>query len=256
MSAYQIPVLLYHRIVNERSKIGKHKIYVWERNFREQMKFLKENGYKTLTFENLAGRMEEWKNGYPGTSNLPTFQPSVILTFDDGYEDNYTLLFPILKEFGFTAVIYLVTKQTRNEWAIKEGEPELKMMTREMIREMSNYGIEFGGHTRTHADLKNTPKEKLADEISGCKKDVEEITGKPAVSFAYPFGAHKEETLQAVRDAGYTYGITTIFGPKELKEDPMRVRRIEVRPGDGASRFKYKVSGYYFLRSYLQNIFS
>src|ERR1041385_3839620 len=106
MSEYQLPILLYHRIVNENSKIGKHKIYVWEKNFREQMKFLKENGYSTITFNELGNKSS---------------RKNIILTFDDGYEDNYTILFPILKEFGFTAVIYLVTKQTRNEWAMKEG---------------------------------------------------------------------------------------------------------------------------------------
>ena len=143
-------------------------------------------------------------------------------------------------------MIYLVTKQTRNEWAIKEGEPELKMMTKEMIREMSNYGIEFGGHTRRHIDLKKTAKEKLADEVAGCKKDIEEITEKPAISFAYPFGAHNDETLQAVRNAGYKYGITTIFGPKKWQEDLMRIRRIEVRQNTSLFSFKRKVSGKYF----------
>jgi len=241
MKTFQLPILLYHRIVNENSKIGKHKIYVWEKNFRQQMKFLKENGYHTITFNEIEKVSSE---------------KQIILTFDDGYEDNYTILFPILKEFGFTAVIYLVTKHKRNKWAIKEGEPELKMMTKEMIKEMSDYGIVFGGHTRYHVDLKNTSKEKLADEIAGCKNDVEEITGKPALSFAYPFGAHNEETLQAVRDAGYKYGITTIFGPTNWKEDLMRIRRIEIRPKDGLSKFKFKASGYYFQKSYLQNIFS
>ena len=240
MNSYQIPILLYHRIVNEQSKIGNHKIYVLEKRFRGQMKFLKENGYKTITFNEIE---------------KPSSEKNIILTFDDGYEDNYTILFPILKEFGFTAVIYLVTKQTKNEWAIKEGEPELKMMTIKMIKEMSNHGIEFGGHTRLHADLKKTPKENLIDEIAGCKKDVEEIIGKPAISFAYPFGAHDDETLQAVRNAGYKYGITTIFGPKNWQEDLMRIRRIEVRPNTSLFSFKRKVSGNYFEKS-IYNLFS
>src|ERR1051326_4553370 len=139
---------------------------------------------------------------------------------------------------------------------MKEGEPELKMMTKEMIREMSNYGIEFGGHTRTHIDLKKTLKEKFAYEISGCKKDVEEITGKPAVSFAYPFGAHNKEAEDAVRSAGYKYGISTIFGPTDWKEDLMRIRRIEIRPTDGLSKFKFKTSGKYFQKNYLQHLIS
>lgn len=115
-----------------------------------------------------------------------------------------------------------------------------------MVREMSDYGIEFGGHTRTHVDLKNTSKEKLSDEIAGNKKDVEEISGKPAISFAYPFGAYNEEAVREVKAAGYKYGITTKFGPEKWKEDLMRIRRIEIRPKDGLSRFKFKASGKYF----------
>jgi peptidoglycan/xylan/chitin deacetylase (PgdA/CDA1 family) len=231
MTEYQLPILLYHRVVNSHSKIGKHKLYVFEKDFHLQMKFLKDHGYETITFKDIDAVAPEKK---------------VILTFDDGYEDNYTHLFPILKEFGFTAVIYLVTGSERNEWALKEGEPEIKMLSKERIREMSDYGIEFGGHTRTHVDLKNTSGKKLEEEIAGCKKDVEAITGKPAISFAYPYGAHKEETLKAVRDAGYKYGISTIFGPNNWKEDPMRIRRIEVRPSTSLSSFKRKVSGHYF----------
>ncbi len=241
MSEYQLPILLYHRIVNASSKIGKHKIYVREKNFREQMKFLKENGYETITFSEIE---------------KVSVKKKIILTFDDGYEDNYTILFPILKEFGFTAVIYLTTKQTRNEWAMKEGEPELKMMSKEMIREMSDYGIEFGGHTRTHMDLKKTSTEKYTDEITGCKKDVEEITGKTCVSFAYPFGAHTKQTEDAVKNAGYKFGISTIFGPENFGEDLMRVRRIEIRPNDGLSKFKFKTSGKYFQKDYLQYLLS
>lgn len=105
MSEYQLPVLLYHRIVNSQSKTGNHKIYVREKNFRRQMKHLKEDGHQTITFHDLASSLR-----HAAPENQLGKKP-VILTFDDGYEDNYTVLFPILKEFGFTAVIYLVTNK-------------------------------------------------------------------------------------------------------------------------------------------------
>lgn len=244
MNSSQIPILLYHRIVNTQSKIGKHKIYVWEKNFRKQMKFLKENSYKTVTFKELSQ-----------LSNHLTIQPSVILTFDDGYEDNYTILFPILKEFNFTAVIFLVTKLSCNEWAIREGEPQLKILDREMIREMSEYGIEFGGHTQTHPDFTKIPVTEAKKEIKECKRDIEEITGKPCICFAYPFGVYNEEILQATKNVGFQFGITTIFGPKNLDEDKMRIRRIEVRPRTTLFSFKRKASGRYFEKS-IFNLFS
>ena len=244
MIMYRIPILLYHRVVNEQCKTGKHKIYVAEKQFRRQMSFLKDNGYRTLTFRDLLPDA-------PSSSQ----NPSVILTFDDGYEDNYTVLFPILKEFGFKAVIYLVTGKRTNEWAVKEGEPDLKMMTREMIHDMSNYGIEFGGHTRNHVDLKKTLPEKFHDEIAGCKQDVEAMTGKPCLSFAYPFGAHNEAVESAVNEAGYPFGISTIFGPVDWRSDLMKIRRIEVRPRTTLCSFRRKVSGRYHEKN-IFNFFS
>jgi peptidoglycan/xylan/chitin deacetylase (PgdA/CDA1 family) len=240
MSHYALPILLYHRIVNDQSILGKHKIYVHEKKVRKQMQFLKEEGYQTITFQDV----------HKHTS----FEKKIIITLDDGYEDNYTLLFPILKEFGFKAVIYLVTRQTHNAWALAEGEPKLSLLSHPMIKEMAAYGIEFGGHTCHHVDLKNTPEEKIKEEIADCKKDVESITQTPCISFAYPFGAHHKDVEKTVKEAGYSYGITTLFGPEKMNEDLMRIKRIEIRPSDSLTRFKYKASGYYFQQSYLKHL--
>src|SRR5437868_1174531 len=114
---YQLPILLYHRVVNESCTIGKIKIYVWEKAFRKQMQWLKDNNYQTITFSDLDGLK-------PGES----LEKKIILTFDDGYYDNYSIAFPILKEFAFKAVIYLVTDYKRNEWNAKEGEPVIELM--------------------------------------------------------------------------------------------------------------------------------
>jgi peptidoglycan/xylan/chitin deacetylase (PgdA/CDA1 family) len=243
MSQYQLPVLLYHRIVNSKKEVGRHKIYVFKDKFEAQLKFLKENGYETLTFHDLL------------KDNSKDWNKKIILTFDDGYEDNYTILFPLLKKYGFKAVIFLVTQKKDNSWGIQEGEPVFRMMNEKQIREMSDYGIEFGGHTQNHPDLTKISIEEAKKEIEGCKKDVEAITGKPAVSFAYPFGALNEKVKSAVKDAGYNFGIATTSGPNPFSDDKFQIRRIEVRPKNGLARFKYKASGYYFQKSYIQQIF-
>lgn len=242
---YQLPILLYHRIVNKYCSLGKHKIYVWEERFRKQMQFLKENGYTTITFSHLIQ--------YPPLA-LPA--RTVMLTFDDGYEDNYTILFPILKEFGFTAVVYFVSRCPQNSWAVAEGEPSLKLLTRAMIEEMSRYGIEFGGHTCSHSDLTKLSTEKLYQEIIENKKDIEEITGKPVLSFAYPYGAYTPTVIEIVQQVGYQFAVTTRFGESDWTQDKMRIRRIEIRPSDSITRFGFKVSGFYFQKNYLQYLFS
>src|SRR4051812_22421462 len=115
--AYRLPILTYHRVIDASGKTGNHTIYLSAARFRKQLEYLRDHQYQPITFRDLQT--------IPANATL---HKKVILTFDDGYEDNYTVLFPLLKEFGFTAVIFLVTRLTKNEWGIAEGEPELNMM--------------------------------------------------------------------------------------------------------------------------------
>lgn len=240
-----IPVLLYHRVVTDTSEVGKHKIWVLERKFKQQMAYLHKAGFQTLTFADLD-RLSE----------MDPLQPKVIITFDDGYEDNYLKMFPILKEFGQKAVIYLVTQFKRNEWGIVEGEPAKPLMNAEQIQEMVEYGIEFGGHTQHHKTLTEISVEDAVNEIAGCKRDVEAVTGKEALSFSFPFGALNEVLKRKVEDAGYRYSVATNTGAKNWKLDHFQIRRIEISPKTSLRSFKRKVNGDYFTRKTFLSLFS
>lgn len=237
---YQIPVLMYHRVVETRNEAGKHNIYVFRKDLIKQFDYLKRQGYQTITFKDL--------------NEINDYSKKVILTFDDGYIDNYNLLFPILKEYQFTAVIFLVTTQTRNEWGIVEGEPAINLMNEAQIKEMHTYGIEFGGHSRTHVSMSELTREQAIDEISGCKQDVESMLQTPVISFCYPFGGINEQVKQIVKEAGYKYGIATKKGPNRMFDDLFQIKRIDVSYRTGLSRFKTKVSGFYFEPSLFQRI--
>lgn len=241
---YSLPVLLYHRIINKQSIIGKHKIYVWEKDFAKQMNYLKNNGYQTITFYDLQQNptMDLYKK--------------VIITFDDGYLDNYELMFPILKKHGFKAVIYLVTQLDHNSWGVKEGEPRVNMMSAAQVKQMSDYGVEMGGHTQHHVNLLQHDAQKQLAEIKGSKEDTEKITGKPAISFAYPFGGINEDIKKITQQAGYTYAVSTNTGPKEFGADLFQIRRIEITPKTTLMSFKNKVSGNYFYPSFIKSLFS
>ncbi len=236
---YILPVLMYHSIIKDKSDAGKHNIYVTEENLRKQLQYLKKNDYQTITFRDI-------KEG-----KIKDFYKKIILTFDDGYEDNYTLLFPLLKEFDFTAVIYLVTQKTYNTWGVAEGEPKKNFLSKEQIMEMDNYGIEMGGHTRTHRSLKDIPASELVNEIKGCKEDIEKMISNKVVSFAYPFGALNDEVKQVVKESGIDYGIATKSGPIDLNEDPFQIRRINISTSTGMFVFKHKVSGTYHTKKYI-----
>jgi peptidoglycan/xylan/chitin deacetylase (PgdA/CDA1 family) len=172
--------------------------------------------------------------------------PKVIITFDDGYEDNYNIVFPLLKKYNLTAVIFLVSKLTRNEWGIAEGEPAFNLLNDEQIKEMRHYGIEFGSHTQTHRDLLRLKSEETFKEINESKKDLEKRIGSPISAFAYPFGGINENIKKMVRDSGYEFGISTNTGPFKLNEDLMQIRRIEVSKKTSLGAFKWKVGGKYF----------
>lgn len=244
-SKYQLPVLLYHRVIDEYCEKGNHKLYVHEKDFRKQMQWLKDEGYETITFRQL----EQFKPGADLTKKI-------VLTFDDGYVDNYKVLFPILKEFGFTAVIFLVTGYQQNEWGIKEGEPAIKLMDEIQLKNMDAYGIEFGGHTRHHVDLKHSAPATQMQEIQGCFTDLEKVLGKKPISFSYPFGAYGQGTKQLVNETGFQYAVTTIFGPTNWKDDLLCIRRLEVRPNTSLLGFKRKASGRYFQTNWFSFLFS
>lgn len=233
---YQLPVLMYHRVIKKRNEAGLHNIFILEKKLRKQFDYLKKNNFKTHTFKNITEVV--------GRKNI-------ILTFDDGYVDNYALLFPLLKEYGFTAVIFLVTREQENTWGIREGEPAIPLLTKSQLIEMDSYGIEFGAHTCTHPHLYELNEETAKQEIMASTKDLEDLLGKPALSFAYPFGEVNESLKKMVKEAGYMYAVATFSGPYNLREDFLQIRRIEVASQTLLVSFKRKVSGFYFKPSLL-----
>jgi peptidoglycan/xylan/chitin deacetylase (PgdA/CDA1 family) len=231
-NGYQLPILMYHQVLRSRAQAGAFDTWVLEGALRRQFQYLERNGYETVTFRDLNRCAD------PGRRRI-------ILTFDDGYEDNYTTLFPMLREFGFTAVIFMVTRLPSNVWAAAQGEPDHRLMTAAQAREMAAHGVELGGHTQTHVNFDTVPPEVARAEILGCKADLEEWLGVPTISFAYPYGAIHPDVKQLVKDAGFRYGIATKSGPPCIDEDPFHVKRIAVSYRTGMLTFRMKVSGHY-----------
>lgn len=176
-----IPVLMYHSIDNEifnPMKVSKEK-------FEEQMKFLKDNGYTTLTLDELYGYFINRKN-------IP--QKSLVLTFDDGYRDNYTNAYPILKKYGLKATIFVITGMVdKGNAYVTSGE----------MKEMAQNGIEIEGHTYLHEKLNKLSYEAQLKTLVSSKKFIENITGKSVYYMAYPFGMYNEDTIVAAKKAGY-----------------------------------------------------
>lgn len=238
---YEVPVIMYHRVIADMSEAGIHGTYVTKELFTKHLQTLKDKGYQTTTFKELAqdhNLIKRFDNG----------KKLCILTFDDGYEDNHRVMFPIIKEFGYKAVIFLLSNRTYNSWdADNKDNPEkrLELMSDEQIKEMAEYGIEFGAHSETHPRLADIPLDKAREEIFECKKKLEERYGMPFITFAYPYGSQNEEVKKLAKEAGFTYAVATDSGPIMLDHDLYQIRRIGIFPRNSMFTFKRKISGYY-----------
>ncbi len=235
---YEVPVVMYHRVINKSENEGIHGTYIYENVFREHMKYLKDNNFSVITFEDLNNI--GWRNRFDKNKKY------IIITFEDGYVDNYELAFPILKEFNFKATIFLMGESTYNEWDVKaDGEKSFPLMSVEMIKEMQDYGIEFGAHTFNHPKLNKLSNDEIKHQIVDVKKPLEEKIGREIITFAYPYGILNDYAKKMVEEAGYTFGVATDSGSVCLSDDLYQIRRIAIFPNTNLFSFKRKVKGNY-----------
>lgn len=233
----EIPVIYYHRVVKDLSEAGKHGIYVTAQRFEDHLRFLKKEGFKTISFEKA---LEVKKNCVEGKF--------VIITFDDGYEDNYQYAFPLLKKYGFTAIIFLVAQLDHNAWDRQSGEPLARIMNQSQIKEMQEYGIEFGSHTLTHPDLTKISLEDAKKELVDSKNILEKKLGVEIKTLAYPYGNCSGEIKKITCQAGYKFAFATDKAPLGLHEDIYQIRRTGIFPNTTVQGLARKVKGNYIFK--------
>jgi len=235
----EVPILLYHKIIDLSNSDARFLTYISPKEFEQEMDYLSSNGYTTISLDMLR---EHFSKG----AALP-IKP-VIITFDDGFKDNYTNAFPVLKRYGFTATIFLATNYIgkTNEWDKAFNELLFPMLSQEEIKEMAEYGISFGAHTCSHPDMRKLNKKELEQEVKESKIVIEEIIGKSVTTFCYPFGLFNTEVKQVVKEAGYKCACSIREGPLKARNDFFALRRIPIFPGNSSWMFKFKLSSWYF----------
>jgi peptidoglycan/xylan/chitin deacetylase (PgdA/CDA1 family) len=305
----QLTVLNYHRIVDSSSDgfcTFKPNVSAAPEMFALQMDYVKKN-YNVISVEQLTAWLL-------GEKTLPLH--SAMITFDDGYFDNLAYAYPILKERGLSAVIFLATKymgssspfywdfaaycfchskkdhvrlpsgvtiswtdavsrdKAVNIWvksvkhlstdekqrAVGGLQAELDVivpdkafdglyLTWDQVRELSASGIEFGAHTTTHPILTKVPLSQVEIELSVSKRRVQEETGKPVFSFAYPNGGASDfspEIVNLVKNTGFDMAFTLMPGPtsyRAVKRSPFTIRRVYVGQSVTLPRFVAKLAG-------------
>lgn len=226
----KVRVLMYHSISEH---IGKEKHNKWRvkpEDFEKQMKWFYDNNWNSFTISEIV-KLDE----------IP--YKSFVITFDDGFEDNYINALPILKKYNFKATIYLVPNQKSNYWEIKNTSVLSNLLTNTQILEMQNSGlIEFGSHTLSHINLSTIDDIQLENELSKSKMEVENITKKECEAFAYPYGKFDDKIVEFTKKAGYSNSTVVKRGLFNKGDDIFTIKRIGILGTESFFDFILKIT--------------
>ena len=239
-SRYRVPVLAYHSI--SENLFGKlhpyHQINTSASVFALQMRWLRQAGYRTIDLPEMMNALETGRD----------LSRTVVLTFDDGYQDFYTDAFPLLRQCGFKATVFLVSDRIRNKAACVEGADYL---TWREVRELHSQGISFGSHSVTHSDFRSLGPEQIDYELGYSKETIEQEIGAPVESFSYPFALPEEDRdftrylADILENLGYTSGVSSAIGRAKPGDTRFFQPRLPVNSWDDVELLKAKLEGGY-----------
>ncbi|MGN5170584.1 polysaccharide deacetylase family protein [Aeromonas sp. 102P] len=240
----EMPVIMYHRFIEQDSEKGVHGTWMPITMFEKHLRLMKWLGYETLTFRDLADK------GF--IHRLQYGKKYLMITADDGYQDNLTRMLPLLEKYGYKAVVYVVTGEGYNRWDVEHPtnpDTKVSLMSGEQVKALAASGhVEIGGHTLTHPRLSQLTAEQQVHEIQENKRQLEALLGHPLLSFAYPYGDINDSAKEQAIAAGYRFAVATNSGPKAMHQDPFQIRRIAIFPRTDVFGLWRKIRGNYVFR--------
>jgi peptidoglycan/xylan/chitin deacetylase (PgdA/CDA1 family) len=227
-----VPVVMYHSIQQNRSKLGKYTIT--PESLEQDLKWLKDNGYESVTTEQLIQYTEQ---------DIALPEKPILLTFDDGHYDNVHYADPLLKQYGFSAIVFVVGEFIDKSEQEGKQNPNYSYCSRETLRKLSDEGVwEIGSHSynlhhkrkgregvkRRQGECDETYYTVLREDFSLIGDLIEGVTGSKPRAFAYPLGAISKEAEEILREMGVKITLSCSLGV------------AEVRKGDPESLYKMK----------------
>lgn len=201
-----IPVLNYHSITIDPG----NRAVITPAKFEAQMQYLAKNGYRTLSLEQFIDYMDNTATGMP--------EKPVLLTFDDGYADNYEHALPILGKLQFQATLFVSPGTTEDGY----------FLNWDQIKEMHQAGWNIQPHGMTHPHLPKLTAKDQAFEITEAKRQIDENLNIKTNVFCYPYGERNATTLQVLKDLGFRYAFTIDQGMTTRDQTPFLLKRIFV----------------------------
>ncbi len=235
-----IPVLMYHR-VPDAPITTKHKTFVTKENFEKHLRFFTRRGLQAITFLDYLA----FATGDKPLREFP--KKPFILTFDDGYQDNFHNMLPLVRAYGYTGVLFLLGdfSVTGNMWDVGENLEANRIMTTEQKQAFVDCGWEIGAHTLSHPKLPLLSDEDAMYEICEGRDRIERELQTRVIAFAYPFGTYDERIKNLVKQAGFEFGIATDTGGLTIEDDRFAVFRVNMFPEESLFSLFKKTSAWY-----------
>ena len=222
----RVPILMYHHIADSPPGADpiRRDLSVSPQAFEAQLRYLVEAGYRPITLRDLI---------YHLTLGASLPEKPVILTFDDGYENNYTNAYPLLKKYGFVGTFFIVTEPVDRGRA--------GYMSWAQIEIMSTGGMEIGAHSSTHPDLRGKSVDYIIWQAVGSKEAIEARIQQPVRFFSYPSGRYDEQVVNVLHSANFWGAVTIETGTDQSSRWPFELRRIRVQGSDNLKTFALKL---------------
>ncbi|OGX24947.1 MAG: hypothetical protein A2787_01165 [Omnitrophica WOR_2 bacterium RIFCSPHIGHO2_01_FULL_48_9] len=227
---YVVPIVMYHSIQDTAQLQLQNAVTTSPKFFRYHLDFLKKNKYNVITVDELVSGIQAGKH-FP--------RRTVVITFDDGFLDNYTQAFPILKEYRYPAAMFVIAKYIGKKEHVRWNQ----------VVEMVQSGlITIGSHSYTHAYLPEIPPEQQSEEIVKSKEVLEARIGRPVDYFTYPVGGFNAQISELTAQAGYKGAFTTNRGYNRYNKNVYALKRIRLSDKDNSDTILwFKLSGFYNL---------
>jgi peptidoglycan/xylan/chitin deacetylase (PgdA/CDA1 family) len=215
-----VPILMYHHIADLAIDATETQTAwtVTPQDFDAQMQWLEHNGYRTITMAQLIAHLKN-------RQNLPA--KPIIISFDDGWEEQFSTAFSILTKYGLSGTFFVYTHPLDHT----------EYMTWAQAQELVAAGMDIQSHSLTHPHLRTMPPDAAFKEIAESKATLEKRLGKPVVAFCYPFGEYNDAIIEMVKRAGYESAVTLASGYRQRADELYTLRRLHVSYHDSLDDF-------------------
>jgi peptidoglycan/xylan/chitin deacetylase (PgdA/CDA1 family) len=216
----RVPILMYHYVgdLPEGSDEYRTDLTISADTFRAHIDYLFFQGYTPISLYDLDDAL------LTGT-RLPA--KPVVLTFDDGYSDHYTNVYPALRQYGFNATFFIITGTADS------GDPN--HLSWEQIREMADAGMDMESHTKSHFDLRGREYDFLVYELLGSAESLQAYTGKTPYMFSYPIGHYDDAVLSVLDTMPIWRAVTTERGVLHTNDNRLELPRLRIHRQTGVT---------------------